>query len=407
MDNYKLSMLSTDVVVAGGGVSGLLIASALARDFSVVLLEQSDSLPRNKYWLTDAASANGDEFLSSCVDRRYNLLEFLAYDGVRATVGGDYCLWDTGKIIELLSERLLKNGGRLLTGHQLYAFWLEKNGIAIRANTQTLHAKLLIDCMGFGSPIVGAKGVATILGYYILHGCEVPVHDGVRPIALDNVAFSRNPAFFELFPTSQGTAHAALILPSRHYKSERSLSKEFSFILQKSHYAEKIRGAEQTGAKYFGVVPVGRLHRPALDRIVFFGEAGQANPAASATGLTRMLRTYQDLASGLGRCLKANRLDQGSLLGSVPVYMTRMNRVFQESLFENLLSFDSDDFRRLINELNAYPHQTVNDLLFAEFDFRSPKALRLALDAVLRPHGVLGKNVLRSIARYCTSRRLF
>jgi 2-polyprenyl-6-methoxyphenol hydroxylase-like FAD-dependent oxidoreductase len=401
-------MLSTDVVVAGGGVAGLLIASALSLKFSIVLLEQNDSLPRNKYWLTDTLSANDDAQLNVCIDRRYNILDFVAYDGLTATVNGNYCLWDTEKLIGLLAERLLQNGARLLTGHQLYAFWHGRDQIVIRANSQTIHAKLLIDCMGFGSPLVGAKNIATIKGYYVLHGCEVEVKDHVRPIALDNVVINRNPAFFELFPTSKATAHAAIILPSRHYKADRSLQKEFSFILNKSHYAEHIRGELPNGKNsYFGVVPVGRLHRPALDRIVFFGEAGQANPAASATGLTRMLRTYRELAAGLEQCLRTNRLQQGHLLRAIPPYMTRMNRIFQESLFEGLLSFDSDRFRRLVDELKDYPDQTVNDLLFAEFNFRSPNALRLALDAILRPQGVLGTNVLKSIARFCTRRHLF
>jgi len=401
-------MLLTDIVVAGGGVAGLLIASALASQFSVILIEQNDSLPRNKYWLTNASVANDDPELKSCVDRQYDLLDFVAYDGLTATVTGAYYLWDTEKLVELLERRLLRNGAQLMTGHQLYAFWLERNNIVVRANSETIKAKLLIDCMGFGSPIVGAKNVATITGYYILHGCEVPVRNGVRPIALDNVAFNRNPAFFELFPTSKQTAHAAIILPSRNFKADRSLQKEFSFILNKSHYTEQIyREKLDTNRSYFGVVPVGRLHRPALDRIVFFGESGQANPAASATGLTRMLRTYRDLSSGIERCIKANQLDQKNLLRAIPPYMTRMNRIFQENLFESLLSFDSDRFRTLVKELDDYPAQTVNELLFAEFDFRTANALRLAFDAVRQPSGVLGRNVIKSLARLCSWSRLF
>jgi len=401
-DNSELSMLSTDVVVAGGGVAGLLIASALSTKLSVVLLEQNDSLPRNKYWLTDALAAAEDADFSACVDQHYNLLDFVACDGLTATVKGSYCLWDTEKLVGLLSERLRKNGVRLLTGHQLYAFRHEKNHISVRANTQTIQAKLLVDCMGFGSPIVGAKNVAKITGYYILHGREVSIRGGIRPIALDNVIVNRNPTFFELFPTSKGTAHAAIILPSRRYKTDRSLPKELSFILTKSHYAEQIHDAALNGHKsYFGIVPVGRLHKPALDRIVFFGEAGQANPAASATGLTRMLRTYRELASGIEQCIRADQLNQRDLLRAIPSYMTRMNRIFQESLFESLLAFDSDRFRRLVQELSDYPDETVNELLFAEFNFRSPNAVRLALDAVRRPQGIIGRNVIKSIARYC------
>jgi len=72
---------------------------------------------------------------------------------------------------------------------------------------QLICARLLIDCMGFGSPLVGAKNIATITGYYILHGCEVGLKEEVRPVGLDNVIVNQHPAFFELFPTSKGTAH--------------------------------------------------------------------------------------------------------------------------------------------------------------------------------------------------------
>lgn len=396
-------MLSADVVVAGGGVAGLLIASALPPGISVILLEQNESLPRNKYWLTDAEAARVDADFEACIDRHFDFLDFIAYDGLTATVKGSYCLWDTDRLIDLLSARLQKSGGKLLTGHQFYTLSYDKNSISIRANAETIRAKLFIDCMGFGSPLVGAKNIATITGYYLLHGCEVPVNQNVRPIALDNVVINRNPAFFELFPTSRATAHAAIILPSRRYKAERSLQKEFSFILNKSHYAEQIRDPRGASERaYFGIVPVGHLYQPALDRIIFFGEAGQANPAASATGLTRMLRTYRELASGLERCLKADRLDQKSLLAAIPSYMTPMNRAFQESLFESLLTFDSDRFRRLVEELKTYPDKTVNDLLFAEFDFHSRNTLRLALDSVFRRQSVLGKNVLMSVVRCFT-----
>jgi flavin-dependent dehydrogenase len=400
-------MLTTDVVIAGGGIAGLLIASALAPRFSVVLLEQSESLPRNKYWLTDVQAARENPQIEACVDKSYDFLDFVAFDGLTATIHGNYCLWDTDALIELLSRKLMTNGARVLTGHRLYTFNCGKGNISVRANAKTIQAKLLIDCMGFGSPIVGAKDVATISGYYIVQGCEVAVTGRVRPIALDNVVMGRHPAFFELFPTSEGTAHAAIILPSRSYKIDRSLQKEFAFIVTQSHYSERI--AWKTGADerpYFGIVPVGRLHQPALDRIVFFGEAGQANPAASATGLTRFLRACRRVADGLTECLDTGQLDRRHLLGALPPYMTRMNRAFQESLFDSILSFDSDQFRRLVEELKEYPDRTVNDFLFAEYDFHSPKTLRIALDALLRRKSILGRNVLKAIAGLCCQHRL-
>ena len=400
-------MLTTDVVVAGGGIAGLLIATALESQFSVILLEQSDALPRNKYWLTDAQAARENPQIKKCVDTSYDFIDFVAFDGLTATIHGDYCLWDTDALIELLSRHLISKGVRVLTGHRLYTFRYGKTSISVRANSETIQARLLIDCMGFGSPIVGAKDVAKISGYYIVHGCEVAVTGKVRPIALDNVVVDRNPAFFELFPTSKGTAHAAIILPSRSYKIDRSLQKEFTFIVKQSHYSERIAWKDTPGIPYFGIVPVGRLHKPALDRMVFFGEAGQANPAASATGLSRFLRVYRQVAHQLTECLNADQLDSRHLLEALPPYMTRMNRLFQETLFDSILSYNSDQFRRLVEELKEYPDQMVNDFLFAQYDFSNPRTLRMALDALLSRQSILGKNMIKAIARLWRQQYLF
>jgi len=399
-------MLSTDVVVAGGGVSGLLIASALGSESSVILLEQGETLPKNKYWLTDEKAVSTNPHLQTCIDRRYDYLDFVAYDGLKARIKGRYCLWDTDKLVDFLAQRATAAGAQILTGHRLYSFKHERDGILVHASSESIKCRLLIDCMGFGSPIVGAKDVATINGYYILHGCEVSTTAGVDPIGLDNVVIGRQPAFFELFPTSKGTAHAAIILPSRQHKPDRSIKAELSFILNKSHYRNQIRlEPSRAQRSYFGIVPVGRLKEPAQDRIVFFGEAGQTNPATSATGLSRMLHTYQELAQSLKACLRQDSLQRKQLLSAMPRYMTRMNRIFQETLFESLLRFDSDDFRRLVKDLRKYPDDVINDLIFGDFDFGSGRALALTLTALLEPRHVLAPNLVRSVARFCSWRR--
>src|SRR5207248_3197481 len=149
-----------------------------------------------------------------------------------------------------------------------------------------------------------------------------------------------------------GTAHAAIILPSRKYKPDRSIKAELLFILRKSHYAEQVIWEPSEPRKnYFGIVPVGHLHTPALDRIAFFGEAGQSNPAATATALTRMLLVYQDLAESIALCVKQDTLSRRDLTRSMPGSMTGMNRAFQEILFDSLLTFNSDDWRSLVHEM--------------------------------------------------------
>jgi hypothetical protein len=392
-------MISTDIVVAGGGVAGLLIASVLAPKCSVVLIEQRESLPRNKYWLTEEEALKENSHLRGCVDRYYDFMDFVAYDGLTASVKGRYSLWDTDKLIGQLEQDIRGSGAKVLTGHALYSFSQTRDAIVVRANSLEIRAKLLIDCMGFGSPIVGAKNIATIKGYYIVHGCEVVVKNDVRPVGLDNVVINKNPAFFELFPTSKGTAHSAIITPSRQYKPSRSIKAELMFILRHSHYSGKVKWEPSQGQRtYFGIVPVGRLRTPALDRILFFGEAGQTNPAATATAFTRMLLVYQELAATILSCLEKDKFRREDLVNSIPEYMTPMNRRFQEVLFDSLLSFNSDDFRRLVWEMKDYPPDIINDMIFAKFSFRKARVMRVAVDA-LRGNSVLGRHVLRSFLR--------
>ena len=101
-------MLAADVVVAGGGVAGLLIASALGKSTSVIVLEQADNLPRDKHWLTDQSAADAVPDFQGCVDCKYDFLDYLAYDGLKATVTGRYCLWDTDKLIGCMTDQLPK-----------------------------------------------------------------------------------------------------------------------------------------------------------------------------------------------------------------------------------------------------------------------------------------------------------
>ena len=114
-------MLSTDVVIAGGGISGLLLASLLGSKYSLVLLEQRESIPRNKYWLTDQVAVEKNPSLRDCVDQEYAFMDFVAYDRLTATVSGKYALWDTDRLVGRLEEQLKAAGATVFTGHTLYS----------------------------------------------------------------------------------------------------------------------------------------------------------------------------------------------------------------------------------------------------------------------------------------------
>ena len=392
-----------EVVVAGGGVSGLLLARALASAHDVILIEQRPEIPRAKYWLTDDLSAEQNPELSAAIDCHYRHLDFLAYDSTCARIHGTYVLWDTDKLIAILLEDTRTRGARILTGHRLYAYRHIKRGIVIRANALEIEAKLLVDCMGFASPIVSALGTASILGYFILTGQRLLAKAAIDPVGLHNVMLQRTPTYLELFPTKDGFVDAAMIIPARSFNGKNTLAQDFQFVVRSSHYSALLDFPEPNlQRRYYGIIPVGKVKRVALDRIVFAGEAGQCNPATSATCLTRMLVIHHQMARRLSENLHSGQLSARALTRGHTQAMTAMNRLFQEELFKSLLDASSIQFKRLVEELHDQPDELVNDLIFARHDFGLSRSLRIGIGALKDPRGWLGVHTLRSV-----SRRLF
>lgn len=393
-------MLNADVIIAGGGVAGLLMANAFSPSVDVLLVEQQKEIPSTKFWLTDQRSLAGNPDLAHCIDRQYPTIDFIAYDGFRSTLKGRFNLWHTDRLIRQLLSGAESHGVRILTDQRLYSIRQGRDRVIVRANSEEIQAKVMVDCMGLGSPLVASKGVVDITGYYFVHGAKVRALEDVAPVGLDNVILDRRPVFFELFPTADGTAHAAIIAPSTSRRADRPLKHDWNFIVQRSHYSRSLdwRG-DDDARSYFGIIPVGRLRTTALDRVVFFGESGQFNPGASATGLTTMLRTYRAMGETIESGLVTDRLRRRDLLKALPVSMSPLNRRFQECLFERILSFNSDDFRQLVVELERCPDDVVNDLIFATFDFTGTHAAALATQMSRAPRGVLARTLMQSLVR--------
>jgi len=202
------------------------------------LWNKQTNFQQNKYWLSDTDARNVAPDLNECIDRRYDHLDFVAYDGLRASVPGDYCLWHTDRLINTLSSQLARHGGRLLTGHRLYSIFQTPDAINIRVNSEVIKARLLIDCMGFGITSGRSQRRRKSLGLLlpVVELKSTLEREIFRRLPLDNILIHKRPLFFEFFPTSGTTAHAAVILPTSEQMPDRSMKEDLDFILTKSHY---------------------------------------------------------------------------------------------------------------------------------------------------------------------------
>lgn len=381
-----------DVLVVGAGIGGLLTASELAKDHSVLLLEKAPEAPRNKYWLSNRNSLDCNPELEEFVQTTYPELDFIAYDGTSARLQGDYVVWNTNHLVRGLLDLIRQRGGAVSFGETFLSMSQRRDGIDVETSRRTVGARLLLDCMGHGSPIVAAKRTVEFLGYYMMHGSQVRLTQPVPSVGLHNPLLQRHPTFFELFPTGAERAFAAMIAPVGSVRDKTTLAVDFKTTLALPRYRCDIEDRSQ---KLFGIIPVGIPRTRALERVAFFGEAAQMNPPTSATGLTTMLVTYREFARALLDCLESSELDGRSLKAATVPPMSPLHRHFQLALFKQLLNFDSDGFRRLVVELGSNPSEIVNGLIFADLPF--DQNLGQLASALLRRRSILGSNFWRAI----------
>jgi flavin-dependent dehydrogenase len=356
-----------DVVVLGAGIAGLLVASELAQRRRVLVLEKANRIPETKYWLTDAACVAANTHLAEAVDCQYDAIDFIAHDDLTYRCRGAYRLWNTSRLLAMLRSRIVNAGSEIECGTTFYSYSTDRNGVVVRANDRQIRAGVLVDCMGVGSPILYAEDAIRIDGYYLLHGASFRRVADIPPVAFHNLMLSDHPAYVEAFPTPDGRLHIILISAVRDLKPHSSLAADFTFVCTKSPYARYIDSAASAERRFLGgIVPVGRMRRRAVDRVVFFGEAGQANPPASATGLTKMLYGYKSFSAAIDGCLQAGTLDRASLEHATTPLVDPLNAAVQRALFRAMLRWRSGNFREVIAELNRLDdHAFGNDMIFA------------------------------------------
>ncbi|KRA79404.1 lycopene beta-cyclase CrtY [Altererythrobacter sp. Root672] len=168
-----------DIALVGGGLSGGLIALALARhrpDLTVALLEAGDRLGGNHRWswfesdLTPEGAELLDSFRITRWDRGYDV----CFPGFSRHLGTRYRSLTSTDFADGL-ERLLPNGTiRCATDVQS----LDRDGVTL-AGGERVSAKAVIDCRGFELPSPLNGGWQVFMGRHLRttapHGIEHPV----------------------------------------------------------------------------------------------------------------------------------------------------------------------------------------------------------------------------------------
>jgi flavin-dependent dehydrogenase len=353
-----------DVIVAGAGIAGLLLASELSKSYKVLVLESSDKLNTQKFWVTTEVCVHQNRHLEASVDCRFTQMDFT--DAYRQTfqMTGSYVLWDTHKLMNTLRQEIISNDSDVKFSNRFCGYRYDNDSIMVFANQHSYRSKLLCDCMGYQSPLVLSKDLASIKGYYTLYGRKLRMAQPTGPVALSNVVLNAKPRYLEIFPTASGHVNAVLIQPSESVSSYESLVNEFDFLVNSSSYSKHF-DLTKPSSTLKGIIPVGQMKKRALDRIFVFGESAQTTPAATGTGLTRLLLGYQNTADYLSKLITSNKLTEKTLAGCPPIIDDFVRKV-QLNIFDNILRCNSDGFSEFIHMLDSIDNHTVNQFVFGD-----------------------------------------
>jgi flavin-dependent dehydrogenase len=384
--------LKADIVILGGGISGLLLAAELSKSNRVIVIEKNAKKEQqNKYWVTPSGISAPP--LGHFIDRQYRYMDFISYDGAHRRVFGDFTLWNGDDVTSHLYTVAKSNGCVFLFNHHFFAFRRVRGRVVVLCEDKEIECALIVDCMGWQSPFALAFSLAKLRGYYFVVGMEVEMVEELEPTCLHNIKLSEDARYIEVFPRSNGCAFISLISPLANLNMRSEISREFHFILAHTPYKSKIRTLPETRS-LFGIVPVGAIKKQAIDNVYLFGEAGYTHPAATGACLTPLLKALPAVSANLTRCVAENTLREVEL-SSISGGLTALNKKFQLNLYNEVLSWSSTNFSDVIKKLDDVDDEMITRVLFGDIDIASALTARNILSLVKNRNWPL----LRSVAR--------
>lgn len=317
-------MKSYDVVIAGGGPAGLLLAGELSKDqkYSVLVLEKNrERVGKTKYgWSTWAPLAGEFEDCILGRNKKYGFDVYGSTGPMVANAGscGGIATIDDAKFLNKYAELAKKNGAEFVEG-TLYTDFSrddEKEGVVVHthAGEDYRAKKLFIDATGVNSPTVKKHRLINPhrQRYWRVYGGileDAPVEDVDRADILKTFYESHPLELFEVFPIDKRRALTwILTLDKGKPGSIKQLKEKYARIKDEYLGWKESRLVEEK----HGIIPLVELKAHAFDNVLLVGDAGGWTPPFCGMGFSAILSNYRRVASEIKERLEDGKLDQKS-----------------------------------------------------------------------------------------------
>ena len=359
-----LGELDWDVVICGGTL-GILLGAALAqRGWRVVLLERGILRGRQQEWnisrpeltvLVELGLLSATELEQAiAVEFNPNRIQFMEGPAVWVrdvlNIGVDPVL-----LLETLKTRFRATGGQLLEHTAFKGVTVHPDGVAVQTSDACLKARLMLDVMGHGSPVVAQArrgqrpdGICLVVGT-----CAqgMPAHE------TGDLLVSRTPIqdhcqyFWEAFPAREGRTTYLFTYADLH-PQRPSLAQMFeAYFQQLPDYQGVPLSQLQIQRALFGLFPSYQQSPLALpwDRLVAVGDSSGSQSPLSFGGFGAMLRHLRRLDAGLDEALTCDALSKRDLALLQP-YQPNLSStwLFQQSMRAPMTRSRPDQINRLL-----------------------------------------------------------
>ena len=375
-----LSGIETDVVICGGTL-GILIASVLVqRGWRVTVLERGVLRGREQEWNISRAELDVLVALNLLTPAELEQAIATQYDRARIGFGGEAEVWvkdvlnigvDPVFLLATLKAKFISLGGRVLEQTAFEGAIVHPNGVSIQAS-EGLSARLLIDTMGYFSPIVqqirqGQKPDSVCL---VVGSCA----QGFPPSDTGDLFVTFTPLqnqcqyFWEAFPARDGRTTYLFTYLDAH-PDRPSLEELFAEYLRLLPDYQGVAIEQLTFRRaLFGCFPgYQQPLRVPWARVLPVGDSSGSQSPLSFGGFGAMMRHLNRLSQGIDEALRADLLDRSALALLQP-YQPNLAVTW---LFQRAMSVR-------INQV--VPPDRINALLAAVFGEMSQLG-----DAVLKP----------------------
>jgi hypothetical protein len=275
-----------DVIILGAGVGACLLAAELSRSANVLVLERRGVRRARSYGSIPSAAVES----------------VVADDG--ATHDGDGSVWDLERLAAVLAERVVFEGGRVLTFESFRATRRQQM-MEICADGYQYTTRLVIDCMEYRSPFLAANRFGRIVDTCVIQEGPIPVRLAHR-IAVNNIRLSAHFGHLEILPFVE-SSHLSLVVHGSRLR--RASNARLDWRIAVNTVSPEI-GAFGCAARST-IVPILQIDRTTRDGFIALQDPEQQVDASAC--LRSAFRSYRAISASLLDCLATGDLGQRAL----------------------------------------------------------------------------------------------